>query len=306
MRVGGESAEMALALPNVVTAPTDFNGEYGQMVAVDDDTRLVVRRTTVACVFMWIGVLTVLALFATSVSVFVLWAMGSWRGDVRINHDLDVRGTDVTLGGHPALSRDSHFTPPFIFPPGDNIILGSLDDNDYASVRAALGVGIRVSTAFLNFPGFPGLVVMHTPIASIFALPVVSFIGFFSPSDERAKFNVEALNGAEALTLLQQLRPVYFHWTPEYCASIGLSSDECAQRQSGFIAQEVAKVLPHAVATTNFTLGNTTHSDWHDLNKDELVPYIVSALQSLAGRVDTLEQQQQQQQQQQEQQEQQQ
>jgi hypothetical protein len=267
----------------------ETTGELASTAAHRGGSNSVIMAVPLRLAMVMVATLA-LAVFSAACCIFVLWSMGAGaRGHVRIRHDLDVGGSDVSLNGHPALTRDNHYQPPFIFPAGDNIVLGSLTENDYTSVRAAIGVGVRINTATLNFPGFPGLVVVHTPVASVFALPVVSFVGFYVPSDVRAKTDIRTIDAAEALALIKALRPVTFVWTEEYRASVGMSSDEYAMRQAGFIAQELEQILPQAVTYSNFTLGGTVYNDWHDVKKDELIAYLVSAVQSLEQRVAALE-----------------
>ena len=225
-------------------------------------------------------------LFAVAVAIFALWSLGAAGGDVRVNHDLRVHGNDITLNGHDALHVDNAFVPGFIFPPGPIVVLGSLTDVAYASVRATLAVGTRVAEAFITIPGEPGLVELHTPIASLFSLPVVSFIGFFSPSDARGKEHITTLSTAECLATVDALRPVTFHWTDEYRASVGMQDNV---QQVGFIAQEVEAVVPQAITRSSMRVGDTEYDDWRDLDKEMLVPLLVGAIKELRQRVDELE-----------------
>lgn len=89
--------------------------------------------------------------------------------------------------------------------------------------------------------------------------------GWSCVSDEKLKENILQINSAS--DIIDQLRGVTFAW----------KSDEEKNQVSGFIAQEVQKVLPGLVST----LDDGTLS----LNKDGMLPYLVEAVKENNGKI---------------------
>lgn len=102
-------------------------------------------------------------------------------------------------------------------------------------------------------------------------------------SDARLKTNVRDFH--HGLALVDQLRPVDYEWSEE----TGFADDplfpyERGERQVGLLAQDVTALLPQATRQVKSGTGTI----WH-LDKAELVPVLVSAVQELAARVRFLE-----------------
>ncbi len=97
---------------------------------------------------------------------------------------------------------------------------------------------------------------------------VVTGTGWSCSSDEKLKTNILSVNNG--LDVISQLRGVTFNW----------KSDPAGIQQDGFIAQEVAKILPELVSTDNN--GNLS------LNKDGILPYLVNAVQQQQTQIDAL------------------
>ena len=90
-------------------------------------------------------------------------------------------------------------------------------------------------------------------------------------SDARLKENV--VNNTDAFDKLKQLRVVNYTWKP----SAGMNDGGAVH--TGFIAQEVAAVIPDAGGVTNGT---------YLVSLEKLVPYLVKAVQDLSAEVDDL------------------
>jgi hypothetical protein len=101
-----------------------------------------------------------------------------------------------------------------------------------------------------------------------------SAAAFFSVSDRRVKTNIENLDGA--LDKIAALRPVSFDWKTGAGSSIG------------FIAQEVAEVIPHVVSKTDSGEGDAAPSDPWTMTESGFVPYLVRAIQELKAQMDAL------------------
>lgn len=92
--------------------------------------------------------------------------------------------------------------------------------------------------------------------------------GWSCVSDERLKTNIMSIDGG--LDKIMQLRGVTYNW----------KSDPNQNSVSGFIAQDVEKVLPGLVST----LSDGTKT----LNKDGILPYLVNAIQQQQAQIDQL------------------
>lgn len=90
-------------------------------------------------------------------------------------------------------------------------------------------------------------------------------------SDARLKENV--VNNTDAFDKLKQLRVVNYTWKP----SAGMNDGGAVH--TGFIAQEVAAIIPDAGGVTNGT---------YLVSLEKLVPYLVKAVQDLSAEVDAL------------------
>jgi hypothetical protein len=120
----------------------------------------------------------------------------------------------------------------------------------------------------------------------------VSAAGSCCTSDERVKRNVTAVDPASDLQTVLSLPPrVSFHYTDDYLA-VERHADR--GRYSGFIAQQLERVVPRAVYET--TLEKTPGfpdgiSDFRHVSMDALVPYLVGAIKQLNAELQELKQQ---------------
>jgi len=110
------------------------------------------------------------------------------------------------------------------------------------------GFGINSVTLRYNIPSgqFHRWYAGTTNIMTLTGTGNLTITGTYSPSDRRIKTAIRDLDDAEALETLRRLKPVaYGYVDPE---GRGVAADT---EVIGFIAQDVAEVLPHAAVTTN-------------------------------------------------------
>jgi hypothetical protein len=104
------------------------------------------------------------------------------------------------------------------------------------------------------------------------ASAVAQWSWLYGPSDRRLKKHVRATH-AIGLEAVNALRVVDFKW------KVGAGRND-TRRHTGFIAQEVADVIPTAVGDIG---------DIKGVNSDALIPFLVKAVQELAAKVALLE-----------------
>jgi hypothetical protein len=97
-------------------------------------------------------------------------------------------------------------------------------------------------------------------------------------SDGRLKNVLGSVTGG--LNTIAQLNPVWFSWKEDTVFADG------GVVRPGFVAQEVAAVIPHA-ATLAGPPGSSESQRTYLLQKEEIVPHLVSAVQELKTIVDT-------------------
>lgn len=100
-------------------------------------------------------------------------------------------------------------------------------------------------------------------------------------SDVRLKKNIVEISGA--LKLVQQLRGVRYDWRTAPERSVGKALPlPTGERQIGFIAQEVEKVVPEAVTKPKDTGGI------YGLKADSLIPILVEAIKEQQAEIEQL------------------
>jgi hypothetical protein len=111
-------------------------------------------------------------------------------------------------------------------------------------------------------------------------LTLIGDIGAFgSISDSRLKTNVNKINSG--LSIVNELNPVTFNWKDDI-----FNENYAGKNDSGFIAQEVELLLPHAVGEyTNVQ----TDFKYKNMRHERIIPYLVSAIQELTNRIKLLE-----------------
>jgi hypothetical protein len=96
---------------------------------------------------------------------------------------------------------------------------------------------------------------------------------FASISDGRLKTNVENISPDIALNTIKTLRPVTFNWKDDI-----FNTARRGEFDSGFIAQEIAEILPHAVGEyTTIDYQNT----YKNMRHERIIPYLVGSIQKL-------------------------
>ena len=105
-------------------------------------------------------------------------------------------------------------------------------------------------------------------------------------SDIRIKKDINDLTGA--VDILKQIRPVSYKFKKAWTDQKGLEYDNV---RNGFIANEYKDVFPNAVkADTNpFKVGSETYDDFLSLDTEDLVPYLVKAVQEMSAKIEALE-----------------
>ena len=110
--------------------------------------------------------------------------------------------------------------------------------------------------------------------------------GWFTYSDARVKTAVATISGRDALQKIARLRPIhYYHhssrWTPEGV----LELLDTGAYQYGFLAQELAEVVPEVVEVPA-----DPEKDLYGVNYDGLIPILTAALQAQQKSIASLEQ----------------
>lgn len=96
-------------------------------------------------------------------------------------------------------------------------------------------------------------------------------VTYNTTSDRRWKRDIVPFE--DGLALVMQLQPVEYGWVDE----------PGAPRDVGLIAQDVAEVIPHVVSK-----GETPDEPWR-MDYGRLTPWLISAVQTLAARIEELE-----------------
>jgi hypothetical protein len=97
---------------------------------------------------------------------------------------------------------------------------------------------------------------------------------YWKSSDGRLKERIKNIDGDKAIEAISRLQPVEFDWRPD-------KNGDSAGHDIGFIAQEVAKVMPSAAKR------NEDSGLW-GVTSERLIPFIVSATQELIKENETL------------------
>lgn len=104
--------------------------------------------------------------------------------------------------------------------------------------------------------------------------------GFGSASDARLKKDVTEMEENAGLLAVCQLRPVDFTWVDDI-----FNEQKRGLPDVGFIAQEVAEVLPKVVKSIQFPGAS---EEYLGVSYEKLVPYLVKAIQEQQKQIDNL------------------
>lgn len=101
---------------------------------------------------------------------------------------------------------------------------------------------------------------------------VLAAQAFFATSDSRFKEAVEPVKNA--MSLIRELRPVSYNWRTKEFAERNFSQ----QRQIGFLAQEVAKVIPMAVVKND--------DGYYSMNYTTIIPILTEGIKEQQAIID--------------------
>jgi archaellum component FlaC len=143
----------------------------------------------------------------------------------------------------------------------------------------------RMTTTQKNLiPQTPGTMVFDTTLNSLSVRNNTAWVsvgaptGFFaeakiiSPSDERLKKNIKSLD-LDVFDVLDRLNPVSFEWKDQVKGNLGT--------QFGFVAQEVEKVLPNLVITSN--------DGRKGVDEIEMIPILMDAIKKQQKQIAELQ-----------------
>jgi hypothetical protein len=169
---------------------------------------------------------------------------------------------------------------------GTKIVL--YDEIGAAAVDYAIGTATdmlwnSVSTTSKSFRWYAGT----TPVGELTGAGLFTVTGnvvsFGTISDISFKKNIVSIEPASALNTINTMRPVTYTWKDTIPNELYRNKDD-----SGFIAQEVMEVLPHAASEyTELGTGETKKS----LRHERIIPYLTAAIQHLHKEIHALKQQ---------------
>lgn len=109
--------------------------------------------------------------------------------------------------------------------------------------------------------------------------------GAISASDARLKDNVVTIGNA--IEIIDQLRPVYFHWDQQAleAAKLPYRPQDCGKNISGFIAQELEKVIPELIENTQGGDGKV----YNFVHYDRIIGLAFAGIKELITRNKALE-----------------
>ena len=150
---------------------------------------------------------------------------------------------------------------------------------------SADNVIFRIQHYYMNYwmegPMVEGTISMCTPINNEFNIYYhnLHLKNAYNYSDARAKTNIRPLSSATST--IMRLNPVTYQF-------INRSNDQSTRRvagadgtETGFLAQEVARVLPNAVAIDG--------KDQYLLNYTSIIPVLVKAVQEQQAQIEALQ-----------------
>jgi hypothetical protein len=106
-------------------------------------------------------------------------------------------------------------------------------------------------------------------------------ISFGSVSDQRLKINITSLSSELAIDAVKKLNPVTFNWRNDI-----FNIEKQNQFDSGFIAQEIEAILPHATGEYTHIESGTVYKN---IKHERIVPYLTTVIQNLLERIEILE-----------------
>ncbi len=99
-------------------------------------------------------------------------------------------------------------------------------------------------------------------------------------SDVRLKENIRLIE--DPITLIDQIRGVYFDWTDEHMASRGGEDGYFVRKHDiGVIAQEIEAILPEIVATRD--------NGYKAVKYEKIVPLLIEAIKAQQKQIDQIQ-----------------
>jgi trimeric autotransporter adhesin len=181
----------------------------------------------------------------------------------------DIIGTSLTN------SCTTPYNVPTAIGTTGNLTCGQMFDN---GTTVSIGTPLTNTTAVTyTLAAMPPLSGGTVPLSGVVKLDVNGIIrttGIFATSDRKFKKKIATIKNA--LTIVQNLDGRTYNWNKEANKEINFDDNT----HSGFIAQEIEKVLPHLVATSE----NGDKS----VNYQEVIPYLVEAIKEQQSAISDL------------------
>ena len=193
-------------------------------------------------------------------------AVGGWS---RANLHFCLEGTANNGSAYRASTSNSRM---MIQGTSGRVGIGTTNPTQAKLVVSGSGTEVNLSYGFLNSSGGTGTVTSGNNYYSIFANQRIACSQFNAFSDSRIKKNVVDINDSSALDKIRLLEPKIYNYIDE--------KQKGTSNVYGFIAQEVANVLPYAVTVgegdipnilTNSNVSVTSDSNVLELRLDTTV-----------------------------------
>jgi hypothetical protein len=207
------------------------------------------------------------------------------EGGAGIGRDLHVGGTIYgtvfgTISGNAStatnLANGTAGQVPYQSAPGVTAFTGP---GTTGTVFIGSGTSAPIFSQNLNIFGHLTVGVTTATSTASGEIRATNEITAYASSDSRLKDNVRLIE--DPITLVNQIRGVYFDWTDDYVNSRG-GEDGFFVRKSdiGVIAQEIQAILPQIVATRD--------SGYLAVKYEKIVPLLVEAIKVLAADIEEL------------------
>ena len=166
-----------------------------------------------------------------------------------------------------------------VFDSSGNLLVGRTSAGVYAARISANVVGGNFS--FLSTCDSTGTGVSHVGFANPNGLvgqivTNASSTSYITSSDYRLKEDVQPV--ADAITRLNQLKPVNFAWKSD------------GSRCDGFLAHELQEVIPEAATGTKDEVDEEGNPKYQGIDQSKIVPLLTAALQEAVAKIESLTQ----------------
>jgi hypothetical protein len=155
-------------------------------------------------------------------------------------------------------------------------------DNGSSAAQFSINYNAPANSMYINPNGYVGIGTTSPTYLLYVNGQAGGATSWTNASDERLKKNVVEITGA--LQLVEQLRGVRFDWKSADERTVGKTLDlPQGEHEVGFIAQEVAKVVPEAVATPK------DKDSPYGVKEADLVPLLVQAIKEQQQEIEKLQ-----------------